>query len=150
MEEDYRQFADTFAQNIVRQDYSAAHEMLAPWLQPEITPERLRQFVETELKEVGEGFDIEEIIYPKTYEVSGNSSSVADLLEERSYITSRRSSESLPPEITEENFRKWLVIQFMPAPEEELELDAWLDWWMALVELDGEYCIGYFEIEDPD
>jgi len=150
VEESYKQFAEAFAHSIVRLDYSAAHKMLAPWLQSEITPERLRQFVETELKEVAEGFDLEEIIYPKAYNVDGNSCSLNDLRKPRTYVTSRRSNESLPPEITEENFRKWMVIQFTPAPEDELEVDAWFDWWMMLVEVGSEYRIGYFEIEDPD
>ena len=75
---------------------------------------------------------------------------IHDLRKPRTYVTSRRSNESLPPEITEENFRKWMVIQFTPAPEDELDVDAWFDWWMMLVEVGGEYRIGYFEIEDPD
>src|SRR3982751_4091902 len=79
VEEAYRQFAEAFAYSIVRLDYSAAHKMLAPWLQSEMTPERLRQFVETELKEVAEGFELEEIIYPKAYNVDGNSCSLNDL-----------------------------------------------------------------------
>ena len=150
MEESYRQFADAFAHSIIRLDYSAPHKMLAPWLQPVITPERLREFVETELQEVAAGFGLEDIIYPKAYQVDGNSCSLRDLREPRSYVTSRRSHESLPPEVTEENFRKWMVIQFTPAPEDELEVDAWFDWWMMLVEVDGELRIGYFELEDPD
>ena len=150
MEEAYQQFADAFADSIVRLDYSAAHKMLAPWLQDEITPERLRQFVETELKEVAAGFDLEEIIYPKAYQTDGNSSSLDDLRKDRSYVTSRRSNESVPAEVTAENFRKWMAIQFTPAPEDELDVDAWFDFWMMLVEVDGEYRIGYFEFEDPD
>jgi hypothetical protein len=45
-----------------------------------------------------------------------------------------------------------MVIQFMPNHEEqdELGIDAWLDWWMILVEVEGAYRIGFFEIEDPD
>jgi hypothetical protein len=150
VEEAYQQFADAFADSIVRLDYSAAHKMLAPWLQDEITPERLRQFVETELKEVAAGFDLEEIIYPKAYQTDGNSSSLDDLRKDRSYVTSRRSNESVPAEVTAENFRKWMAIQFTPAPEDELDVDAWFDFWMMLVEVDGEYRIGYFEFEDPD
>jgi hypothetical protein len=40
----------------------------------------------------------------------------------------------------------------MPAEGEdaELDVDAWFDFWMALVEIEGEYKIGYFEFEDPD
>lgn len=150
MEEAYKQFAGAFAHSIIRLDYSAAHKMLAPWLQDEITPERLRQFVETELKEVAEGFELAEIIYPKAYNVDGNSCSLADLSEPRSHVTSRRSNEAIPPEVTVENFRKWMVVQFTPTPEDEMEIDAWFDFWMMLVEIEGEYRLGYFEIEDPD
>lgn len=151
MEGAYQQFADAFAQSIIRLDYSAAHKMLAPWLQDEMTPERLRLFVETELKEVAAGFDLEEIVYPKAYRTDGNSCSLDDLLrEQHSHVTSRRSNESVPAEVTEENFRKWMAIQFTPAPEDEMDVDAWFDFWMMIVEVDGEYRIGYFEFEDPD
>ena len=45
-----------------------------------------------------------------------------------------------------------MVIQFQPseAEQDELGIDAWLDWWMMLVDVEGELRIGYFEIEDPD
>ena len=56
----------------------------------------------------------------------------------------------IPEEITQENYRKRLVVEFTPSEEEEIDVDAWLDFWMIVVEEDGKMRIGYFEIEDPD
>lgn len=37
-----------------------------------------------------------------------------------------------------------------PADVREIDVDAWMDFWAAAVEVDGEYRIGYFEIHDSD
>lgn len=152
MIESHQQSAAAFANAVIVQDYDAAHQMLAPWLQPVVSPARLREFVETELREVAEAAELDEMTYPSQFEIDGNSSTVDELRDLRSYRTSRRSNDEIPPEVTRENFRQWLRITFMPSEAEQLELDvdAWLDFWLILVETDGALRIGYFELEDPD
>ena len=34
--------------------------------------------------------------------------------------------------------------------DEGLDIDAWFDLWMIVVETDEGYGVGYFELEDPD
>lgn len=150
----YRKFAEEFAAKINSQDFEAAHRCFAPWLRGEITPEVLRQEVERELRETADAAGLEELIYPKSFEIDSNTCTIDDLREikTREYAYGRRVRRAIPDEITSENFRQWMVIQFTPAEGEdaELDLDAWFDFWMAIVDVGGEYKIGYFEFEDPD
>jgi hypothetical protein len=150
MDKHFLDFADAFAAAVIDQNYESAHGFLAPWLRDKITPADLSKFVENELKEIAEVWEFEQIYYPRAYNIDGNSSDLETLKEKRSYITSRRSNDAVPEEINNDNFRKWLVIQFMPEEEEELDLDAYFDWWLLLADVNNELKIGYFEIEDPD
>jgi hypothetical protein len=168
MEEMYQQFADRFAKAVIARDYRAAHSMLADWLQPTVSAAKLQEMIEKEIQEVCEANEIEEMVYPDDWTVDGNSSTLESLREERSYISARNSAwlgerkgdfssnddigKPIAVEFTSEQFRKWLCIQFMPNPDarEDLGIDAFLDFWMALAEVEGEYKIGYFELEDPD
>ncbi len=149
----YHKFAEEFARKINAGDFQAATLFLAPWLRGEITPDLLREMVETELRETGDAAELEKLIYPKDFQIDSNICTIDDLREirKRGYYN-RRAERAISDEITSENFRQWLVIQFTPAEGEdaELDIDAWFDFWMAIVDVDGEYRIGYFEFEDPD
>jgi hypothetical protein len=168
MEVKYKQFADRFAQAVVARDYDKAHAMLADWLQPTVSAAKLQEMIEKEIREVCEANEIEEAVYPTDWEVDGNNSTLESLREERSYISVRNSGwlgeqkanysaqgdmvKPIAEEFTAGLFRKWLCIQFMPDEDaqDELGIDAFLDFWMAVAEVNGEYQVGYFEIEDPD
>lgn len=150
----YRKFAQEFAKKINAEDFEAAHLFFAPWLRSEITPDGLREMVESELRETADAAGLEELIYPKNFQIDSNSCTIDDLREikKREYAYGRRARRPISDEITNENFRQWMVIQFTPAEGEdaELDVDAWFDFWIAIVDVDGEYKIGYFEFEDPD
>lgn len=154
LEETYNAFACRFAEALLARNYSSAHELFASWLQSSVSPARLQQLIETELREVADAFELDEMNYPAAYHVDENPLSYEEWREadarSREYDNSRRCTEQIPAEITRENYRKRLVIEFTPGEEEEIDVDAWLDFWMILVEEDGKARIGYFEIEDPD
>jgi hypothetical protein len=59
-----------------------------------------------------------------------------------------RPARAIPAEVTAENFRQWMSVQFLA--DDSVEIDAWFDMWLAVVEVDGRNAIGYFELEDPD
>ena len=148
LEQPYRQFAHTFATRIIESDFAGAHKLLAPWLMQSVTPDQIRAMIKKEVQEVAEANELEGEMHPTSYEIDSNSCSLSDLKEIPSYREPRQISD----QINEETYRKWMVIQFQPseAEQDELGIDAWLDWWMMLVDVEGELRIGYFEIEDPD
>ena len=147
MKEEYTDFAARFAQAIVDEDFQMAHACFAPWLQKEISPDDFRAAVEKWLWEINEVWEIEELIFPDEFSVSYNSSTLESLKQPMSWREPRRISE----EVTDENFRKWMVIHFMPDElDERVELDGWFDFWFILVEIGGELRIGFFELADVD
>jgi hypothetical protein len=147
MKKEYEEFAARFAGTIVDEDFAAAHKLFAPWLQAEVSAADFRALVENRLLEMNEIWEIEELIFPAEFSVSHNGSSLESLREESGWRAPRKISD----EITGENFRQWMVIQFMPDERDErVELDGWFDFWFILVETGGELCIGFFELADVD
>jgi hypothetical protein len=147
MKEEYKEFAQKFAQTMVDEDFKAAHAFFAPWLQKEISPENFRAQIEKWLREINEVWCIEELIFPDAFDIDGNSSTLSSLKEKESWREPRKFSD----EVTEENFRRWMVIEFLPgAADERIELDGWFDFWFALIETGGELRIGFFELTDVD
>jgi hypothetical protein len=162
----YKEFADTFAQALVAKDFDKAHAMLADWLQPRVSAATLQAMVEKEIREVCEANEVTEAVYLNEWRVTGNSCSLESLRDPKIYTSVRNSGwlgnqkkdssgELVTPvarEFTDEMFRQWLVIQFILDEEtqDRLGFDAYMDFWFALAEVNGEYRIGYFEIEDPD
>ena len=140
----HQQFAEELGAAVLARDFDAAHAMLAPWLQRETTPAGLRETIEARLREMMEYAGCDELTYPVGFDVDGNSSTVDDLRKERSWAPPR----PIPAEVTPENFRKWACIQFLA--DDDVDIDAWFDLWMIMVEVDGRYGVGYFELEDPD
>jgi hypothetical protein len=147
MKVEYTEFARKFAQAVVEQDFEAAHKFFAPWLQAEISPADLRAMIENRLREMNEVWDIPELIFPEAFEIDGNYSDLASLKEDCDWREPRKIS----VEVTDENFRRWMVIEFMPGEaDERVELDGWFDFWFILVETGGEPAIGFFELADVD
>jgi hypothetical protein len=162
----YKEFADTFARALVARDFDKAHAMLADWLQPKVSAATLQAMVEKEIREVCEANEVTEEVYLKEWQITGNSCSLESLRDPKIYTSVRNSGwlgkqkkdgsgELVTPvakEFTDEMFRQWLVIQFIldEATQYRLGFDAYMDFWFALAEVNGEYRIGYFEIEDPD
>ena len=168
MEEAYKQFANAFATAVCAKDYDVAHAMLARWLQVNISQAKLQEMIEKEIREVCQAAELEEMAYPDSWDIDGNSSTLEYLREPGSYLSTRNSGwlgenrsgyssagdlvKPLADDVTDENFRQWMCIQFMPSEEAQgnIDIDAFVDFWMALVEVDGQFKIGYFELEDPD
>jgi hypothetical protein len=137
MEKAFEEVADQFAQKIVSGEFEPAREYLAPWLRNSISAAQLETIIREGHKELPP---------PAQFDIDGNSCGLEDLeVDEHSPPT-----RPLPPEITDQNYRKWMVIQFKPDPEQETGYDACFDLWMALVEVDGALKIGYLEATGAD
>ena len=147
MKEEYRDFAARFARAVIDGNFTAAHALFAPWLQRAVSTDALRQAIEEKLRELNEEWDVDALIYPSDFSVSGNSSTLQSLREECDW----RPPRPIAPAVTDENFRQWMFVQFLPDEDDErIEFDAWFDCWFILVETEGEPRIGYFELEDVD
>jgi hypothetical protein len=144
MEEAHKQLAGEFARAVIARDFEAAGALFAPWLRETTPPERLRELVEEQLREMMQYAAVDELTYPVDFDVDGNSSTIDSLREPRSYAPDR----PIPEEVTRENFRKWLCIQFLAG--DDVDVDAWFDFWAAVVETDGRLALGYFEFAEPD
>jgi hypothetical protein len=142
----YRKFAAQFAEAVIAKDFTTAHQMLAPWLRRSVTPQQLSRIIKEKVNEIAEANELGGDLHPGSYQIDWNISTLEDLRTPPSYGDER----SIPAEVTDKNFRQWMVIQFQPKEEEELEIDAYLDWWMMVVEEGGEQKIGYYEIDYPD
>jgi hypothetical protein len=100
LKEVYNEFASQFAETILARDYSSAHQMFASWLQSSLTPTRLQQLIETELREVAEAAELEEMRHPAAYRVSENPLSYEQWREvdarSREYDGARRCMPHIP------------------------------------------------------
>jgi diguanylate cyclase (GGDEF)-like protein len=143
MDDDVRELAASFAEAIGSEDFARAHELLAPWLRARLSSEALQTLVEKELHDAAEGLDLDGIEYPTDYEIGSNASTLAQLRAPRRWTGPR----DIPPEVTDANFRQWLMIEWQPAPG-GARPDYWFRWWLIVVELEGELAIGYFGRED--
>ena len=144
MDPRHQQFGEDLAAAIIARDYEAAHAMLAPWLGRDMTAAGFREVVEDRLREMMQYAGCDELTYPVGVLVDGNSCTVDDLRK----LDSWRPPRQIPAELSSENFRKWMCLQFLA--DEGVDIDAWFDFWMAVAEVDGELRVGYFELEDPD
>jgi hypothetical protein len=148
---EYREFAESFAEQIIDRDFVGAVGLLAPWLKSEIKPEAFAEELDREAAEMAREWEMDTITYPSDFTIDWNPLALSELREydypEHAY---GRPYKRIPDEITDANFRKWMTIQFMPAEDAGVEFDAFCDFWFMLVEIDGKLRIGYYKIEDPD
>jgi hypothetical protein len=140
-ESDWEAFLNGLGTAVVQRDFSGAHGMLTEWLQESVTADELRNQIGKKLGEISEAVGLEETGYPKRYEIGEGDITVEELREE---------FEEMPQEVTDENFRQWVVLNFLPGEDEDAGVDAWLGWWLLLVDCDGELKVGFYQIEDPD
>jgi hypothetical protein len=137
MEKAFEEVVGQFAQRIIAKDYESARELLAPWLREATTAAQLESIVREGCKDLPE---------PAEFEVDSNSCGLEDLTVDEHSPPTR----PLPPEITPQNYRQWMVIQFKPAADDESGYDACFDLWIALVEVDGALKAGYLEAASAD
>ena len=137
MEEAFSNLGAGFAKQIIAGDFAVARSFLAPWLQAVMTADDLKAMMAEARADLPA---------PAQFDLDSNSCQLEDLeVDEYSPPT-----KPLPGEITNDNFRKWMCIQFQPDPEAETGYDACFDLWMALVDVGGSLKIGYLEPTGAD
>lgn len=119
MEAKCETLCDALAKRVVDKNFSGAHELLAPWLKTAMTPADLERMVSSASAGAPPA---------RTWTLDEGFLGVDDL--------------GAPDEITQENYRGWLCIQFNPG---EATGDGSFDLWLAAVEHDGDYRVGLLE-----
>jgi hypothetical protein len=138
MEDRYRAFGTSLSRAIIDKNYAAAEALLAPWL----SVAALREGVDGRIREMCEEWAVESPLYPAGCDLDGNGALKLEYLRDD-------DEHVLPAQLTDDNFRYWLSLQFLPA-EGEAEFDAFFDLWVAIVEHEGTLRAGYLWFTDPD
>jgi hypothetical protein len=130
-------FCDNLAGLIVKQDFAGAHALLSPWLRTSMTPADIQAMVEA----ANEGMEYP----PQGWSVDEGLAELADLQEPDPYGP---PSKKISKQITTDNFRGWLSIQFAPDPSVHDEQNVCFDLWLIAVEHDGSILAGYLEASE--
>ena len=140
------------ARAIIDDDYKAAHKLLAPWLQKQVTPKKLRTILTKELLADAT---------PVDFVISGNDSTLDELRDHYREYHKNDATRTLasvnefgalgppsiyvPDGITPANFRGWMSIDLTPELDDPSGLDYVLRLWLIVVEVDGAIGIGHLE-----
>ncbi|HET6349426.1 MAG TPA: hypothetical protein VFH88_10135 [Candidatus Krumholzibacteria bacterium] len=119
---------DSLAKRVVEKNFAEAHALLAPWLQARMTPSDLESLV----NRAGHGLGP-----AHAWTLDEGFLEVQDLGD-------------APTEITGQNYRGWLCIQFNPGEVAADDPNAAFDLWLAAVEYDGDYRVGHIEAAESD
>lgn len=133
MDDRSRALADRLGAEVVAGRFDAVAPLLAPWLQSATTPAALRERCSAALGDLPP---------PVSWTVDENPSDLATLRQVGPYGP---PSAAIPSEITEGNFRDWICLQFQPDPDNEEGFNVCYDLWVAVVEVEGAFLIGYLE-----
>lgn len=119
---------EALAKRVVERDFTGAHGLLAPWLRERMSPADIERMVD----EAGKG----------------QAPAAAWTLDEGFLEVEDLGDAS--GEITGENYRGWLCIQFNPGQGVAAASNASFDLWLAAVEHDGDYRVGHLEPAEAD
>jgi hypothetical protein len=103
MDSKCRELCDTLAKHIVDRDFERAHALLAPWLRATTQPSDIERMVD----EAGDGLPS-----PSEWTLDMGLLEVDDLRKPDPYGP---PSKPVGNEISKENYRGWLCIQFAPS-----------------------------------
>ncbi|MBV8757412.1 MAG: hypothetical protein JO257_09065 [Deltaproteobacteria bacterium] len=158
MDEAQRRVMTQFAQAIIEGNTTAAHRLLAPWLQRAVTPDELAAVFErgriADAPAPARIFDLglsSAVDYATLTEASGPHASLAsyahgDELDPEIGMEGPPCF-ALDPALDDDNFRGWGVLDLGPPDGDECGLDFVLRLSIALAEVDGKLCIGHVEPE---
>ena len=135
--------AAAFALALACDDGQAAHAVLAPWLQAAWTPQRLHDAVVADLATTMTFYEgLTQAPAPATIRVVTNPLSYEDV--------AGLSGETLPPEVTADNFHEWHPVQILTDDIDASLTDwaIWCDLFVVTVQTPAGEKVGYFRIGD--
>jgi hypothetical protein len=137
MDESCKAMCDDFASRVVARDFAGAHAWLAPWVQAEMSPEALAEALD------GACADLPP---PREWSLDSGFMAVDELRTANEYGP---PSQPVSAEVTAANYRGWHCIEFRPGDNDD-DIDACFDLWLAAVELPEGYRLGFLEATYPD
>jgi hypothetical protein len=151
MQDSIREFGTDLGHKALARDWAGVHGLLAPWLQRSTDVDGVRRFFEDQYRLTLQDSGIEAMHYPENPdpEVDGNDFTNATSLREPmsfkpGYVR------PIAPEVTDENFRYWMVMRLQCSDEQmrQLDFDQFAEVWMAVVETGEGLRVGYWN-HDP-
>ena len=133
MDEKCKALCDSMAKCIADRDFNGAHSLLAPWSRATTSADEIQRMVD----DAGEG-----LLPPREWSLDEGMLELDDL---RKPDPLGPPSKGLPKEVSAQNYRGWLCIQFRPKPTDGEDQNICFDVWLAAVEHDGIYRVGYIE-----
>jgi hypothetical protein len=128
MDDDIGRFGTEIGHHALQRNWTGVHQMLAPWLQHSLSVDDVRTFFENAYREILQGNRIQDMHYPEypDPELGGNSFTNATKLRQPLSFQDGRVR-AVPLELTDENFRYWLMVQ-LQCSDEQMEALAAIFW----------------------
>jgi hypothetical protein len=136
MDDNCRALADAIGRRVVDRDFEGLRDLCVPWLKDRVSAIGLARMID----------DAAGLPAAKTWTVD---KSPVDLASLRKPDGCGPPTSAFDAEITDDNYRGWICVQFQPDPGNEEGFNVCFDLWFAAVEDDGECRIGYIEAAEP-
>lgn len=119
---------------IVDRDFAGAYTLLAPWYRPALSAAEIERMVDAQ----NEGLEHP----PHSWTVGEGMVGLEELRKPDPYGP---PTKALPKQITDDNFRAWMQVQFAPDPSVHEVQNINYDVWVIVIENGGDFQIGYLE-----
>jgi len=147
MDDDVRAFGMELGRKALKREWSAVQALLAPWLRPSWSADKVQRFFEDEYRATLEASQVKELHYPEHPEpdLGGNGFTKATQLREPISFAGGKLRE-VAAELTDDNVRYWLKLQLQCSDEQmdSLGFDSFCEVWMAVVETPEGLRVGYW------
>ena len=147
MDEDIREFGMGIGNKALERDWARVYELVAPWLQKEITVDGVREFFEDEYRKTLDANEIEETPYPEYPEPELDGNAFMNATELRKPISWEGDRvRNIAVEVTDDIVRYWLKIGLMSSDEQmdKLGFDCFAEVWVLVVETEDGLRVGYW------
>jgi hypothetical protein len=141
-----RKLGGGFGGAVVGQDYEAAHALFAPSLAASTSAYDLEDAVQAKIDEISEIIGLGRSAHPGGYELAEVDATLEELRGPRPFDPPRE----IPAEVTGETYRGWVRVRFVPGEGGGVDIDAWFDVWLLVVDLGDGPRVGFLEIVDSD
>lgn len=142
-QENVEKFKESLANALVAKDPEALDVLLAPWVPVQDTIDALA----AQVASLAEEWELDPSAHwPSVFQLDSNG---MDFESYKNAVSDYPPLTSIPDQITADNYVGWHVIKF-ENDDDSLDIDAWTDAWLTVVEVAGSLYAGTIEFVDPD